>query len=409
MENPEAWIRATRVDQDSLSPTELETKTAVSSVIFRWTDTRIIKGLSSFVKNVRSKRTAASSSRVRGSADEKDYSNRVGTRSAPNTQLSRHKSAAATMGTRDNSTHNRGKEVMSHQAHPQPRRVSPRAETSSTASMKSSHTNKSATFEPFAMWGAGSSGSGRKSRRNSNTKETSTHTSSHSSTTSMPHGAPALAIDSLQVSSLTVPSGRGPSRVGSPQPLTPNSAGGTSSSTSQIPSPVSDPSPSQPTPPERPTSRLSNFLGRMFGKGKDSGNGTGSTAGSQNNSSNATPTAGSSEAASMYSRGPSPQEASTSSLVPMSTTLAPFFSVATAVGVGRGTGVGRGSSVSRVLSTTLERQAARRDLTGRRSEDAFHQVRGRQSEGSVGGGGGGGGGSGNSVVVSEPLIDSMAL
>ena len=214
------------------------------------------------------------------------------------------------------------------QAAPQPRRPSPRritnrGETSSTGSMKSSQTTKSSTFEPFAMWGGAPSG--RKSRRNSSSNST-----------------PALAIDSLQVSSLTVPP-RGPSRVGSPQPLTPNSACGTSYSASQLPSPVSDPSPSQPSPPERPLSRLRNAIMGWLGK---------------------SPTPGGSSAASTYSRGPSPQEASTSSLVPMSATLAPS-SLAAAGSVSVGTAMGK--------------QVVRRDLTVRRSEDAFHHMRGRRS------------------------------
>lgn len=322
MANPDDWLRYTRVDHDFLSPTELETRSAISSVHFRWYKTRLVKGISSLVRNVRTPRPRrAPPSRLRNS-DEKEYQD-VGVQSAPQSYLARHKSAAAAIGSRD-----KGKEVMSQPHYPQPRRVSPRAETSSSTSMKSSQT-KSSTFEPFAMWGSGSAGfgSGRRSRRNSNS-------------------TPALAIDSLQVNSLTVPN-RGPSRIGSPQPLTPTSAHGTSYSTSQIPSPVSDPSPSQPTPPERPLSRISNLVMRWLGK---------------------TPTPAGSSAASTYSRGPSPLEASTSSLVPMSATLAPSSSVVAGF---------------MSLGTAAGDQIVRRDLTVRRSEDAFHNTRGRQGSSSA--------------------------
>ncbi|TCD67168.1 hypothetical protein EIP91_000453, partial [Steccherinum ochraceum] len=325
MADPEGWLRRTRVDHDSLSPTEDEARSAISSVRFRWTNTRLVKGISSLVRNVRTSRSRrAPPTQLRTPHEkERDYKD-VGTRSAPQSHLARHKSAAAAIGSRE-----KGKEVMSQQHHPQPQRVSPRAETSSSASMKSSQTAKSSTFEPFAMWGAGSSSvPGRKSRRNSS------------------NSSPALAIDSLQVSSLTVPN-RGPSRVGSPQPLTPSSAYGTSYSASQLPSPVSDPSPSQRTPPERPLSRISNLVMRWLGK---------------------SPTPVGSSAASTYSRGPSPHHlASTLSLVPTSGTLAPSSLAAMgSVSVGAATG----------------RQVVRHDLTVRRSEDAFHHMRGRYSSGS---------------------------
>ncbi|THH29612.1 hypothetical protein EUX98_g4585 [Antrodiella citrinella] len=209
MANPEKWLLTTEV-KDPLTTTESETRSAISSVRFRWSDTRLVRGISSLVRNVRTSRSRKAPPTLLRTVDEpaREKYKDVGVRSAPQAHLARHKSAAAGIGTRD-----KGKEVMS-----QPRRVSPRNETASNASMRSSQT-KTSTFEPFAMWAAGNpSGSGRKSRRNSSSS------------------TPALAIDSLQVSSLTVPR-RGSSRVGSPQPLTPNSAYGTSYSASQVPSP----------------------------------------------------------------------------------------------------------------------------------------------------------------------------
>lgn len=266
------------------------------------------------MRNVRSSRSRrAPSSRLRESEEYADKD--VGTQSAPNTRLTRHKSTSAVVNVPGQ---DKGKHTASQQV---PRRVSPRAEPSSSASLKNA--SHRSTFEPFAMWGPGGAsiaGSGRKSRRGSS------------------NGSPVLALDSLQVPY------RGPPRVGSPQPPTPNSTGGTSYPASQVSSPVSEQSPSQPTPPERPLSRLSSLVMRWLGRN--------------------TPTPSSTSA---YSAGPSPQKTSTSSLVPVSSvtlaqsssTVAAFASVGSAAG-----------------------RQIRRDLMVRRSEDAFQQLKSRQSNGS---------------------------
>ncbi|KAH8100863.1 kinase-like domain-containing protein [Cristinia sonorae] len=150
MANADDWLRYTRVGQDSLSPTEHETRSAISSVRFRWSDTRLMKGISSIVKTVRVPRVRrVPSSRLREAAEAKEYKKYkdVGTRSAPQAHMSRHKSTTAVIDGRG-----KAKEVTSH-VEPQPRRQAPRAETSSMASVKSSQTRTS-SIVPFSSWAA---------------------------------------------------------------------------------------------------------------------------------------------------------------------------------------------------------------------------------------------------------------
>ena len=103
MPNVDQWLNTAAEENASLAPTEDETSSALSTVLFRYKFRHrlargISSGISSFIRNIRPQRSfRAPARRVAGpplSEEEQRY-RRVGTRSMPHVELSRQRSRAS--------------------------------------------------------------------------------------------------------------------------------------------------------------------------------------------------------------------------------------------------------------------------------------------------------------------------